>query len=230
MKKIITGIVLFSFPLFASAELAITSEILIGQTKHDIKSYLKSAELETRYSSSLNDNSFGFRLGVKLLDYVSVELSKHDHGSVVNEFTINYPTQIAGTPDFPGGCCLGPEHDYSVEAIVPIELESIRLGMKGEMELFTNVFINARLGLAHWKYGEFTPQYLTNLSRSNNSGESGNDLYYSFGGEYSITENLYVGFEYSLLKINEKNEYSGDRRDSYKHDIKDLSLILGWEF
>jgi opacity protein-like surface antigen len=228
MKKNIIGMTLTLFPLFALSETVIVSEILIGKSQHEIKSYLNPEVSDESYSASLNDNSFGFRLGVKFWDNVSIELAKHDHGSAVNEFTVYYPTSMPGTPSG-GNCCLGPDHDYTAEAIIPVEIDSIRFGIKGEIELVTNFTINARIGLAHWSYKNYTPKKLANFSPLPASDESGIDLYYSLGAEYKVSENLYIGIEYSLLTVNESyavNDVSG----SYSHDVKDLSIVAGWVF
>jgi hypothetical protein len=41
---------------------------------------------------------------------------------------------------------------------------------------------------------------------------------------------FYVGREYSLLNINEKHSIGSSTDISYKHDINDFLLILGWAF
>lgn len=233
MIKTIAGIALFALPFFSLAEISVVSEILIGQSKYDIDSTLRT-EIRTEvseenYSSSLNSDSFGFRLGIKFTDNFSFELAKHEHGKSVNYVTVYIPTSIPASPNG-GGCCLGSYEDNSFVAIVPIDLESIRLGIKGEMELFENTSINARLGLARWKSGEYTPQKLTNISGYSNSSETGNDIYYSLGAEYKFTEHLYIGVEYSLLKI-AVNTTSGDiYSGSYKNNVKDFSFVIGWVF
>jgi hypothetical protein len=228
MKKNIIGMILTLFPLIALGETVIVSEILIGKSQHEIKSFLNPKVSNVSYSATLNDSSFGFRFGVKFFDNVSIELAKHDHGSVVNEFTVYYPTSITGTPSG-GDCCLGSEHDYNAEAIIPIEIESIRFGIKGEVELVTNFTVNARVGLAHWSYKNYMPKKLTNFSPPPVSDGSGNDLYYSLGAEYKFSEDLYLGIEYSLLSVNESyavNDVSG----SFSHDVKDLLIVAGWVF
>jgi hypothetical protein len=228
MKNIITGIALFSFPYFAFAELNIASEFLIGKTQNKVHSSIQTEVSEDHYSSSLKSDSLGLRLGIDVTDNFAIELSKHDHGDVVNNFTISIPTMAPPSPS--GPIFLPPELDTIVEARIPIDLESLRVGVKGQMEIFEKVSVNARLGLAHWSYGEFTPQQLTNVGASSSSGESGNDLYYSFGAEYKFTENFYLGFEYSLFTINESSGDKNSVSGSYKHDVKDLSLVLGWAF
>ncbi len=228
MKNIIAGILLLSFPLLASAELSIISEILIGKTQNKIHSTLHTDVSDELYSSSLKSDSFGFRLGVNFTNHFTLELAKHDYGNVVNNLTLSFPTMATPSPS--GPIILPPEFDTIVEANIPIEIESIKLGVKGEVELFTNVSVNARIGIAHWQYGEFTPRKLTTVGASSNGGESGNDIYYSLGAEYNFTENFYLGFEYTLFTINENSDDQSSVNGSYKHAIKDLSLVLGWAF
>lgn len=206
---------------------------LVYEFGYDINSTLRT-EIQTEvseenYSSSLNSDSFGFRLGIKFTDNFSFELVKHEHGKSVNYATVYIPTSLPGSSNG-DGCCLGPDEDSSLVAIVPIDLESIRLGIKGEMELFENTSINARLGLARWKYGEYTPQKLSDLSGYSNSGETGNDIYYSLGAEYKFTENFYIGVEYSSLKISVNKTYDDEYSGSYNNFVKDLSFVIGWTF
>ena len=101
MKNIITGIALFSFPYFAFAELNITSEILIGKTQNKVHSSIRTEVSEDHYSSSLKSDSLGLRLGIDITDNFTIELSKHDHGSVVNNFTISIPTMAPPSPSGP---------------------------------------------------------------------------------------------------------------------------------
>lgn len=227
MNKNITGIILLSISSFASAELTISSEVLVGNSKHNVDSSLQNADSKKNFASSLSSDSFAFRVGINFTENFSFELAKHDHGKVVNNVEVSIPT-IISTPS--GPVYLAPEFDTIYEAKIPIDIESLRVGVKGKIELFTNVYINARLGFAHWEYREFTPQKLTNVDLLGASGESGNDLYYSLGTEYKFTENFYVGLEYSLLTINEKTGDKSLTSGSYKHDIKDLSLVMGWLF
>jgi long-subunit fatty acid transport protein len=226
MKKLIVGLALCLFPLSSYAETTFISEVLMGQSKHNMSSYLKSAEVETNYSSALKDTSFGFRLGAKFLDNFSLELSKHDHGSAVNEFTLIYSNLL---PD-PSGAPLGEIHDTIVQARIPINIDSIRLGFKGEYYVLNKLLINARVGLSHWEYKGFTPQVLTSISATNGNDESGNDIYYSLGGEYKFTENFYVGFEYSIFNVAIKQKFYDDFISSYKHKVKDISFVIGWAF
>ncbi len=229
MKNLIVGIALCLSPLCSYAETTFISEVLMGQSKHDMSSYLSSADVETNYSSAIKDTSFGFRLGVKFMDKFSLELSEHDHGSAVNEFTLSFPMPIYGMPDSIGGF-LGPEHDVIYQVITPINIDSIRLGIKSEFYVLDKLSLNARAGLAHWEYEEFTPQAITLLGPSNGGGESGNDIYYSLGAEYKFTENFYAGLEYSIFNVAMKQKYHDDVISSYKHKVEDISFVIGWTF
>ena len=229
MKKFITGVALLLTPFFTSAEIRFVSEILVGQSQYQMDSSIRR-EVQTEvseesYSTSLSSDSFGFRLGAKFTDNFSFELAKHEHGESVGYIAVSFPTALPAE-----GCCLGPDHDMIRVAIVPIDLESIRLGVKGEIEMFSNTFVNARLGLAHWKYGEFTPHKLTAISAQSNSGESGNDIYYSFGVEYKFTKNIFIGAEYSLFTIDEKKIFHDELSGTYKNIVKDISFVIGWAF
>ncbi|WDE06029.1 outer membrane beta-barrel protein [Thalassomonas viridans] len=224
MKKFIYGMAFSSLSLSAYADTMFLSEVLIGQSKHKANSSLKTDLSEKHYASSLDADSFAFRLGAKLTDKVSIELAKHDHGKVVNEYSFSVPSMA------PTGEPLPPEFDRVYKAKIPIDIESLRIGVKGEWDLSAGFSLNARLGLAHWKFDEFSPRKLTDLGPYSDSGESGNDIYYAVGGEYKFTENLYVGLEYSLLSIKEKSGKDNSVRSSYEYDVRDLSFVVGWVF
>lgn len=225
MKKIMTGIVLSSIAFFSSAEITFKSEILIGQTSNKVYSLQQKPSIlnESSSSPSLNSDSVGFRLGFKFTENFSLELSKQDHGEVVHQFT----TTIPSTPSLV--CCLSSNTDTIYEAEIPINTGSIRFGVKGELPLLENFSINARLGVAHWEYDNFTPQRVASGVDSG-TAKSGNDIYYSLGAEYKWTKNLYIGIEYSFLTISESYDSQFDASGSYKYDLNDLSLIAGWVF
>jgi len=214
-----------SLSLSAYADTMFFSEVLIGQSQHKADSSLKTDLSEEHYASSLDADSFAFRLGAKLTDNISIELAKHDHGKVINEFSFSVPTSVSPTGEY-----LPPEFDTVYEVRMPIDIESLRLGVKGEWDLSADFSLNARLGLAHWKFKSSSPGRLTALGPYSDSGESGNDIYYAIGGEYKFTENLYVGLEYSLLSIKEKNGKDNSVSSSYEYDVRDLSFVVGWVF
>ena len=233
MNKLTTGVILSSLlcstSFSAIAESGFISEILIGQSKHTVNATPVNYQSEKKYKSNLDDKSLAFRVGYKYTDYLTFELAKHDHGSVTNKVELIYSTQLPGSPDG-NPCCLGPDHDTVVTAIVPIEIDSLRLGVKGQWQLLSNVSINARVGIARWEFGTFSPKHLTVFSSRRNEDVSGNDFYYGVGAEYRFTENFYLGVEYSILSIKESYSDENDVSGSYNYDVKDLSLVLGWAF
>jgi opacity protein-like surface antigen len=202
---------------------------LTGQSKHTVNATSVNYQSEKKYRSNLDDKSLAFRVGYKYTDYLTFEFAKHDHGSVTNKVELIYSTQLPGSPDG-NPCCLGPDHDTVVTAIIPIEIDSLRLGVKVQWQLLSNLSINARLGIARWEFEVFSPKHLTFLGSQRNEDVSGNDLYYGVSAEYQFTENFYLGIEYSILSIKESYSDANDVSGSYNYDIKDLSLVLGWAF
>ena len=233
MKKLTTGVILSSLlcstSFSAIAESGFISEILIGQSKHTVNATPVNYQSEKKYKSNLDDKSLAFRVGYKYTDYLTFELAKHDHGSVTNKVELIYSTQLPGSPDG-NPCCLGPDHDTVVTAIVPIEIDSLRLGVKGQWQLLSNLSINARLGIARWEFEKYSPKNLSQLAVQTNEDVSGNDLYYGVSAEYQFTENFYIGVEYSMLSIDEDYKDEFNNIGSYNYDVKDLSLVLGWAF
>jgi opacity protein-like surface antigen len=213
MKKYITGIILFSIPLFSSAEIKLVSEVLVGQSQHKLSSTLQENALFEKNSTSSKDNSFGFRIGLKLIDNLTLELAKHSHGSFDNELTVTDPR--TGFREF--------------AMKTNIKTSSIRYGVKGEVELYSGLSVNARIGIARWEDSQNYSRILEVLDYSN-SEQSGDDLYYALGANFKLTENIYVGLEYSIVTINDRTYINDELIDSYKHDIDDFSLIIGWEF
>ncbi|NMR24846.1 porin family protein [Pseudoalteromonas sp. NEC-BIFX-2020_015] len=219
MKKIIVGGALCVLPLFSHAETKIITEVLIGKSSNDIYSLTESESAKKHYSSKQNTNSTGFRVGLNFTDYLTLELSKHKHGSSDNIATVIIPEQHGFL-----------EHRF--EAEIPIDIESIRFGVKGELELFDDFSVNGRFGLAHWNYTGSTPLKLSHPSSHYDIGKSGNAPYASLGFDYKLTKNLYVGLEYSLFKAKDKAEVTdlGVATHSYEHKVKDLLLVVGWKF
>ncbi|MBQ4862841.1 outer membrane beta-barrel protein [Pseudoalteromonas sp. MMG013] len=216
MKKSILGGALLALPVYAKAEMTIVSEVLIGKAKNELYAY-QDFDLGGNRSSSSDSDSFGLRLGLELTDNIIVEIAKHEHGESTNDYTVSIPSS------------LGDGFYRSFNVRLPIDIESVRFGLKGKTELFESLIVNARVGIAHWKYKGEIPARLVPTDLTNGGG-SGNDIYISFGFEYKLTKNLYIGLEYSLLSINETKEYDYTGIVKYQHDVKDLSVIVGWEF
>ncbi|KAF7775155.1 hypothetical protein PCIT_a1278 [Pseudoalteromonas citrea] len=230
MKYSILGVAALLLPLSSYAQMQFSSELLLGKSQNDIHSSIELNNKKKHYSSDLVTNSLGVRVGVKFSDYISFELSKHFHGDGKNEVTMNvyapldYPSfQVSGEK-------IEPISSYKLP--VPIELESTRLGIKAQTRLFDTLSVNMRLGIAQWGYQASTPARLTFSRAGYDMQKSGNDVFYSVGLEHQITENWYVGFEYSLMRINESDVYVeiDSISRSYQHDVKEASFILGWQF
>lgn len=230
MKYSILGVATLLLPLSSYAQMQFSSELLLGKSQNDIYSRTELNNNKKHYSSDLVTHSLGVRVGVKFSDYISFEVSKHFHGEGKNETTINVYAPLSYPFFEQGSEKREPISSYKLP--VPIELESTRLGIKAQTRLFDTVSVNMRLGIAHWGYQASTPARLTFSSAGYDMQKSGNDVFYSVGFEHQINESWYVGFEYSLFRINESDEYVEIDviQRSYQHDVKDAAFILGWQF
>lgn len=228
MKKLTTGIVLLSLPFSTLAKSNFVTEALVGQASHDISATTSSLQRSNKFTSKENDTSLAFRFGYQFTDNYTVELAYHDHGQVTNKFELRIPTPAP--PSSGGGCCLGPEHDTIVNGIIPTDVDSIRLGVKGQWQLFDSFSVNARLGVAQWQFGKYSPTNIGNPGAVRKSNEDGYDMYYAIGAEYQFTPDFYLGVEYSVLKIQDSYTYSEESSGSYQYDVNDFSLVLGWKF
>jgi opacity protein-like surface antigen len=224
MKKLITGIMLLSLSFSTIAESSFITEALIGQSNHEV---ISKSSTSNRYNSSVDGNSLAFRVGYKYNDNFSFELAFHDHGEVTNQVELRIPTTIPGSHGS-NSCCLGPEHDTVYNVNIPLEMQSIRLGVKGQWPIYKNLSINARFGIAKWAFGDYSPKVFNQTPAS--IDDDGNDLYYGLGLDYQFTENFYIGVEYSILSIDEDYKDENNEIGSYTYDVKDLSLVLGWAF
>ncbi|WP_440053524.1 outer membrane beta-barrel protein [Pseudoalteromonas sp. T1lg65] len=221
MKSFTLGVTLLSLSAFANADTTVVSELLVGKSLNKIHT-ARQADAFSGYDDSLWSNSFGFRLGVELNDYLTVELAKHLHGEAKNEFTVTHSNSIPGSADD------GFERVYHFK--IPTEVESTRLGVKGQVALVSDVFAHARVGIAHWQYKSNSPARLVNRHVQQDGGDSGNDVYAGLGFKYQISDSLHVGLEYSFFVIKETkvDDYTGPA--SYKHYVNDVSAMVGWTF
>ncbi|AUJ71088.1 MULTISPECIES: outer membrane beta-barrel protein [Pseudoalteromonas] len=220
MKKQLFGLAVLSLPMYAKADIAIFSEVLFGKANNEFYAEQES-DLGYRRASSANSDSWGLRLGVGLTDHLALEIAQHFHGESLAEYSVHVSNTLSGIYQNP--------YDYSYRVRFPIDTESLRLGIKGEIEVSTNINANIRVGMAHWQYKDVIPAQLVPTG-STSSGDSGNDIYTSIGVEYRLTDNLYVGLEYSLLNIKESKEYDYTGVVQYEHNLHDISMLLGWAF
>lgn len=223
MKSIIAPVVLFLIPFLSNAEILLVSEILIEQSQHDLHSMQSTESLFERESISQTEKSFGFRLGVKFIDNLTLELGKHEHGNFINEVTVYLPKII----DTPGSIPFYSDGYDVYSQTANLKSSSIRYGIKGEFELISRVSINARLGMARWQDNQ---EDTINYFMVEDNKQAGNDLYYAFGANYNFTKEFNIGIEYSLVTINDRTYINEELVALYAHDIEDLSLIIGWEF
>ena len=106
-----------------------------------------------------------------------------------------------------------------------ISTDSLSAGVKGAIPLSDQFSIFAKIGFSSWDINtNYSYSSLdSSVSRSGSLSESGTDLYYGFGGEYSINENIVIGLDYTMLTMDIDN-------DSPDYDIGNFSLSLGYNF
>lgn len=219
MKIKLFGLVLLSLPIYAEAEINVYSEALIGKANNEL--YAKDDFDGSKRASSAMSDSFGLRLGFELTEQLALEISKHHHGEAPAEYTVHRSTTIPGSNEGP--------FTTSYNVGLPIDTESLRLGVKGKIALSNKVNANIRVGIAHWKYKDVIPAQLVSPDNTG-SGDSGNDIYTAVGFNYQLTDNLYAGLEYALINIKESQEYDYGGNVKYEHNLHELSIVLGWAF
>lgn len=220
MKKQLFGLAVLSLPMYAKADIAIFSEVLLGKANNEFYAE-QDSDLGYKRVSSANSDSWGLRLGVGLTDHLALEIAQHSHGESLAEYSVYVSNTLPGSYQHP--------YDYSYKVRLPIDIDSLRLGIKGEIEVSNNINANIRVGMAHWQYKDVIPAQLVPTDNIS-SGDSGNDIYTSVGVEYRLTDNLYVGLEYSLLNIKESKEYDYTGIVQYEHNLHEVSVLLGWAF
>ena len=78
--------------------------------------------------------------------------------------------------------------------------DSLNLGIKGVLPLQNGFSLNARLGIAFWNVDvDITDSSLPGQTFSGD--DSGNDIYYGIGGQYTINEKFIIGIEYTLSEF-----------------------------
>ncbi|AWB65991.1 hypothetical protein C2869_05860 [Saccharobesus litoralis] len=239
MKKQLLGIALSSLSLFSYAEMDIYAELLVGQSSYKLDSQMKQGNKDYNYSTSLDATSYGLRLGLDISEHFALEIAAHQHGSADLDYVLYASQVVTGPPDAFGNVdliVLDPKFDVPYDTSMPIELQSVRLGVKGQWKITESMFFNGRLGIANWRFNNFIYQRPPDNSMALYHERSGADIYYSVGTDYYLTDNFYLGLEYSLLNVSENfNDHElfegWELVDgSFEHAITDLSLVVGWNF
>ncbi|MEQ3514340.1 outer membrane beta-barrel protein [Pseudoalteromonas sp. BZB3] len=217
MNKYLFGLVFLASNSFASSTPSFTTEFLIGSSSHKLHAS-QDFDIGHKRSSSNNSTSHGIRFGLPISEYFSVELSKHFYGEADHSYILKIPS--------------GFIHDYvfkSIPVSLPIETNALKFGIKGHVNINAKLNVNLRVGLANWRYKQYSPAMLV-INDIQEQNHSGRDVYFSVGSEYVVSDSIYIGFEYSQFSIKETEQgvYTADV--SYSHKINDLSLVLGWAF
>ena len=187
MKKVILvgSILLTVFPVYAKSQLY--SDVLVGNTKSDFmaKYVERGGDSEFRFSNEASFGSspgFGFGLGYQLNQYFALEARYIENG-----------TSSIIHPD---------EFDEGTEE--KLETSSINLGARFSLPLIEGLNVSSRVGLASWDI-DVTITDLSLLNEPFKVDRSGEDIYWSLGANYAITNDLSLGLEYSELTMDYQN-------------------------
>ncbi|MCU4674130.1 outer membrane beta-barrel protein [Catenovulum sp. 2E275] len=228
MKKCLISAVLLAASGNVLAQDNFYIELLAGQAFHKIESSIQGDTLtkSDHYSNSETTSAPGLKLGYYFNDTFAVELSHQDYGTPIKEQTFS----TSSTSENANG---ETEEFTTLQTYKrPISVKAYKLGIKAEREFLSDLYLNLGFGVAMWQYDDYTPQSLTNEDVFT-TGESGQDMYYSLGARYQINQTFYVGVQYSMLEIEQTTKFKPQYSTilgSYKHQIQDVSFILGLNF
>ncbi|PCK08017.1 MAG: hypothetical protein COA42_11270 [Alteromonadaceae bacterium] len=113
---------------------------------------------------------------------------------------------------------------------------SNNLGLKAILPVNDKLSLNTRLGISSWHVGG-------DRARFGNNNADGRDPYLSFGAEYALRENIFIGLEYTLVDMSwdseTMNEFTyldnGDSSRSVYHadnevQVENISMSVGFRF
>jgi OmpA-OmpF porin, OOP family len=210
MNKAVMGLIIASITTPAFADSGFYAELALGNAdnKSSINVY-ENGEQDESFSISKSSNSYGIRAGYQIGQNFAVELGLQENGSIkyteVDEF---------GT--------------YSDK----IGTSSTNIGIKGILPVGETFSLYARLGVAQWDLDsnstdpEFPEEDLA-------FSKSGNDVYYSIGGDFVISEKFNIGVEYSTVTMgwSDSFEFFGETfRTDIDHEVNNLSITMTFKF
>lgn len=109
-----------------------------------------------------------------------------------------------------------------------VSSNSLNVGIKGVLPLKNGFSLNARLGIALWNI-DFDATDSSLPGETFSGDDSGNDIYYGVGGQYTINEKAIIGIEYTLSEFGAKPD--GDLKGiSADLELSTLALTAGVKF
>lgn len=151
-----------------------------------------------------DDNSFGIRGAYNLNKYIGFELSYIDHGETDDKFIDGFGDTINDK----------------------ISLTAFNLGAKGVLPFENGFSLHARLGLSFWD-AELEETNSAVPGETFKGDDSGNDLYYGIGAQYTINSKFTIGVEYTLFEYEFKPFEDGAEPDI---EVKTFALTAGFNF
>jgi hypothetical protein len=152
-----------------------------------------------------DDTSFGLRGTYNINANVGFEVSYQNYGEADYSYNI-----------------------FSDKINEKVSSDSINIGIKGIIPFDNGFALNARLGMAFWNLdADITSSSAPQVTFS--GSDSGNDIYYGIGGQYSINDKAIISLEYTMTEFGATLD--GDLRDaSADVEISTLALSFGLKF
>ncbi len=210
MKKVVIGFIVAAMTTPVVADSGFYAELALGNAdnKTSIKGYENGDLIET-FSFSKSTNSYGIKGGYQFGQNFAIELGLQENGDATHT-----------------------EVDEFVTYSDKIETSSTNIGVKGILPLGDIFSLNARLGLAFWDFSSNSTD--SEFPEDNSTfSKSGNDIYYSIGGEFIINQRFNIGFEYSTITMNwgQTFEFFDDvYRSDIDHKVDNISVTLKFKF
>lgn len=194
-KKIVAVAAMSFLAPLALAQESASVEVLLG-------AYSQKAEFDGFSSSTENTIGFGVRGGYQFHRHFAIEAAYLHFGEAEWSYIDDWGDAINEKAD----------------------LSALSIGIKASYPINGLASIHGRLGLARWDidYSFADAGYPEdNFSAS----DDGVDLYFGFGGEYNLTQNLYAGVEYSYMKAD-----AGFMGESFDYIVSGFQGYIGYRF
>lgn len=114
------------------------------------------------------------------------------------------------------------EQEYFDDTSDQFNVVALSAGIKSSIVFDNGFSLSARVGVSLWDLDLYFSEYGSIVYAAS---DDGSDFYVGIGGQMKITERVHIGAEYTLTELDVSfGEFSFD------HEIKNLSLSLGYKF
>jgi len=200
MKNLTLGIILSAVSAssfaFDIADTKFSAEALVGMADQELSA--------TGFQDTEGDDiSLGFRLAAQPHKNVAIEVGYLNVGDADDSYIDGFGDTIKEE----------------------VSTDMYTAGVKLMLPLESGLALNARLGMAMWDT-EIKASDSSMPGQTLTADDDGTDFYYGIGAQYSFTENLFAGVEYTRFAMEPSFNTSMD----IDHDVDNLAASIGWQF